>query len=35
MRYDTLFPYATAYAVVWGRRHTLTMCRVHAKPSMD
>jgi hypothetical protein len=35
MRYDTLFPYATAYAVVRGRRHTLAMCRVRAKPSMD
>ena len=29
------FPYATAYAVVRGRRYTLAMCRVRAKQSMD
>jgi hypothetical protein len=29
------FPYATAYAVVRGRRSTLAMCRVRAKQTMD
>jgi hypothetical protein len=29
------FTYATAYAVVRGRRYTLAMCRVRAKQSMD
>jgi hypothetical protein len=29
------FTYATAYAVVQGRRYTLAMCRVRAKQSMD
>ena len=29
------FTYATAYAVVRGRRYTLAMCRVQAKQSMD
>ena len=29
------FTYATAYAVVRGRRYTLAMCRVRAKPTMD
>ena len=29
------FPYATAYAVVRGRRYTLAMCRVRAKQTMD
>jgi putative transposase len=29
------FPYATAYAVVRGRRYTLAMCRVRAKQRMD
>jgi putative transposase len=28
------FPYATAYAVVRGRRYTLAMCRVRAKQTM-
>ena len=29
------FPYATAYAVIRGRRYTLAMCRVRAKQTMD
>ena len=29
------FTYATAYAVVRGRRYTLAMCRVRAKQTMD
>ena len=29
------FTYATAYAVVQGRRYTLAMCRVRAKQTMD
>ncbi len=29
------FTYATAYAVVRGRRYTLAMCRVRATPTMD
>ncbi len=29
------FTYATAYAVVRGRRYTLALCRVHAKMTMD
>lgn len=29
------FTYATAYAVVRGRRYTLAMCRIRAKQSMD
>src|SRR5262249_40915484 len=29
------FPYATAYAVLQGRRSTLAMCRVRAKQTMD
>ena len=29
------FPYATAYAVVQGRRYTLAICRVRAKQTMD
>lgn len=29
------FPYATAYAVVRGRRYTLAMCRVRANQSME
>ena len=29
------FTYATAYAVVQGRRYTLAICRVRAKQTMD